>query len=165
MTARVATSRSARFAAIAVRAAYALVFIVNVRCAWGYIVDTSAYLPSFDASGEVAVVVLRGLGVAFLMWNATYPAVVWDPVRFRALGVVVLVQQVIGLVGESWIYGGIPAAYPALRETIRAFITFDGFGLAVMLLSMLWLGVALRRAQSSHNRSQTTLSSSPSSQR
>ena len=81
-----------------------------------------------------------------MMWNATYPAVVWDPVRFRSLAAVVLVQQVIGLVGESWIYAGISGAYPALQATIRAFISFDGFGLVVMLATFVWLEVERRRS-------------------
>lgn len=138
--------RRVRIAAVFARVAFALVFVVNVRCALGYIVDTAGFLPSFDASGEAGMVALRGIGVAFLMWNATYPAVIWDPVRFRSIAVVVLVQQVIGLVGEGWIYSGIPAAYPALQATIRAFISFDGFGLVIMLATFVWLEMERRRA-------------------
>ena len=138
--------RRVRIAADFMRLAYALVFVVNVRCALGYLVSTEAFLPSFDASGEAGLVALRGIGVAFLMWNATYPAVVWDPVRFRSLAAVVLVQQVIGLVGESWIYTGISGAYPELQATIRAFILFDGFGLVVMLVTFVWLEVERRRS-------------------
>ena len=141
-----APPRSVRVAAGFARLAYALVFAVNVRCALGYIADAQAFLPSFDASGEAGMVALRGIGVAFLMWNATYPAVGWDPVRFRSLAVVVLVQQAIGLVGEGWIYTGIPQGYEALRATIRAFIGFDGFGLAVMLVAFVWLEAARRRS-------------------
>lgn len=137
-------SPSVRVAANAVRLAYALVFVVNVHCALGYILNTQAFLPSFDASGEAGVVALRGIGVAFLMWNATYPAVIWNPLRFRALGVVVLVQQAIGLVGESWILVDIPAGYPALRATIQSFIAFDGFGLAIMLACFTGLCLATR---------------------
>ena len=137
--------RSIRIATNVARLAFALVFAVNVHCAVGYLIHTEAFLPSFDATGEAGIVALRGIGVAFLMWNATYPAVIWDPARFRALAFVVLVQQGIGLAGESWIYLGIPAEYPALMATIRAFIAFDGFGLAVMLASTVWLGVVLRR--------------------
>lgn len=134
-------SHSVRVAVNAVRLAYAFVFAVNVHCALGYILNTQAFLPSFDASGEVGMVALRGIGVAFLMWNATYPAVIWDPLRFRALGVVVLVQQVIGLVGEGWILMDIPAAYAALRSTIQSFVAFDGFGLAIMLACFVGLCV------------------------
>lgn len=55
---------------------------------------------------------VQGLGIAFLMWNATYPAVIASPLRFRAVAVIVLVQQAIGLAGESWLRFGCPPATP-----------------------------------------------------
>lgn len=145
-------SRSACIAADCTRLAFALVFLVNVRCAVGYLVNTEAFLASFDASGEAGIAALRGLGVTFLMWNATYPLVVWNPVRYRAVAVIVLVQQVIGLVGESWMYAGIPEEYSALAATIRAFVAFDGFGLVIMLATFVWLCAALRRGRPKNAR-------------
>ena len=48
-----------------------------------------------DAHGVVATVD-SGRGVAFLMWNCTYPLVIWKPQRHTTLAGVVLAQQVVG---------------------------------------------------------------------
>lgn len=79
------------------------------------------------------------------MWNATYPAVIVHPWRFRTLFVVVLVQQTIGLVGESLILASIPAGHNVLSGSILRFIVFDAAGLIVMASAF----VVLRRSKRS----------------
>ncbi len=88
---------------------------------------------------------VQGLGVAFLMWNATYPAVIVSPRRFRALGVVVIVQQFVGLVGETWILATLPAGHALLSASIERFIAFDALGLVLMAVSFGWLAASDRR--------------------
>ncbi|MEG0016112.1 MAG: hypothetical protein RR747_05990 [Gordonibacter sp.] len=134
-------------AAIAARVAVAAVFIVNVQCALSFVLQPAAFAGSFELAGagiagETAV---RGLGVAFLMWNATYPAVIASPRRFRALYVVVLVQQAIGLVGESMIRLGLPAGHAGLAASIDQFVAFDAAGLVFMAGTFAALLVADRR--------------------
>ena len=90
---------------------------------------------------------VRGLGVAFLMWNATYPAVIANPRRFRALYAVVLVQQAVGLAGESWILLSLPAGHAALAASIVRFIAFDAVGLVLMAAAFAWLALADRHAR------------------
>ncbi|HIW75985.1 hypothetical protein [Gordonibacter sp.] len=132
-------TRGQKAAAFAARVAVALVFVINVQCAVLYVVHPEAYVAGFELPGEEGVIAVRGLGVAFLMWNATYPAVIANPQRFRALYVVVLVQQVIGVVGESWIRLTLPANHAALAATINRFITFDAAGLILMTATFIIL--------------------------
>lgn len=127
------------------RLAFALVFVINVRCALGYVVYPAAHLGDFGLTGVAGEAALRGLGVAFLMWNATYPLAMANPVRYAPVAVIVLVQQTIGLVGETLIYATVPPEYSQMLAGIRAFIAFDAFGLLVMLLAFTRMVAVLRR--------------------
>lgn len=98
-----------RRAAWLARAAFLLVFAINVQCAASFVLWPDVYAPSFEVAGVPGAAAVQGLGIAFLMWNATYPAVIASPLRFRAVAVIVLVQQAIGLAGESWLRFGLPA--------------------------------------------------------
>ena len=69
-----------------VRVCFALVFAVNVQCALSYVLDPLAYVGGFELEGVAGEVAVRGLGVAFLMWNATYPAFICSPERCRDIG-------------------------------------------------------------------------------
>lgn len=131
--------RSARAAAVLVRIAFAIVFVVNVQCAASFVLQPDAYAPAYELSGTAGAVAVQGLGIAFLMWNATYPAVIASPLRFRAVAVIVLVQQAIGLAGESWLRFGLPAGHAALSASIERFILFDAAGLVLMAAAFGWL--------------------------
>ena len=132
---------SGRAAAWAVRLAFAFVFAANVQCALSFVLQPAAFAPAYELSGVAGSVAVQGLGVAFLMWNATYPAVIASPHRFRPLSIVVLVQQAIGLVGESWIRLSLPDGHTVLAANIERFIAFDAFGLVLMAAT---LGVYFR---------------------
>jgi hypothetical protein len=88
---------------------------------------------------------VRGIGVLFLMWNTTYPLVIWDPVKHRALAVVVLAQQAIGLIGETWMWLTLPPGHAPLRATGLRFILFDGLGLILMAAAFGLLMAGRRR--------------------
>ncbi|WP_217983506.1 hypothetical protein, partial [Staphylococcus nepalensis] len=124
---------------------FALVFAVNVHCALSFAVDPASYAGGFELTGVAGEAATRGMGVAFLMWNCTYPLVIWRPARHRALAGVVLAQQVVGLAGETAILAGLPADHAALAGGIMRFVAFDGFGLAVMAGAFAWLLLAERR--------------------
>lgn len=62
-----------------------------------------------------------------------------QPLRFRAVAVIVLVQQAIGLAGESWLRFGLPAGHAALSASIERFILFDAAGLVLMAAAFGWL--------------------------
>ena len=132
-----------RKAAWLARAAVFIVFCLNVMCAVQFIAEPAQYAAAYGLPAtQEAGALVAGLGVAFLMWNVTYPAVIVSPRRFRALYVVVLIQQLVGLVGESFIWwrlidaglgGGLMAA------GIMRFVLFDGGGLIVMLAAFIAL--------------------------
>lgn len=140
-------TRGQRAAGIAARVAVALVFAVNVQCAASFALWPEAFAAGFELADVPGAAAVRGLGVAFLMWNATYPPVIANPRRFRALFAVLLVQQVVGLTGESWILLSLPVGHAALAASIIRFIAFDAAGLMLMAAALSWLVLADRRAR------------------
>lgn len=117
------------------RAAVGFVFIVNLYCALLFILKPQNYIGGFELSGVPGKIIVQSFGILFLMWNATYPPVLIRPNAHRTLFAVILVQQLIGLVGETWLLLNLPAGHPALYETGLRFILFDSFGLLLMSLA------------------------------
>ncbi len=120
----------------AVRACFAFVFVVNVQCALGFALTPEAYMGAYELAGVPGRVAAQGIGVAFLMWNCTYPLVIWKPQRHTTLAGVVLAQQVVGLIGESAIRATLPAGHDLLASSINLFIAFDAAGLLLMGISL-----------------------------
>ena len=87
------------------RICFTIVFIVNIHCAISFIVDPGPYAWNFGLRGDSGNFAVCGLGIAFLMWNATYPVFIALPNRFKVVGGIVLAQQLIGLIGESLPFG------------------------------------------------------------
>ncbi len=114
------------------RAAVAFVFFFNVTCALAFILQPERYQGGFEVSGEPGTIAVQGFGILFLMWNATYPPVIFNPARQKTLFAVLLVQQAIGVAGETWLWLSLPPGHAALYETGLRFILFDGLGLALM---------------------------------
>lgn len=125
---RVRTRRAEWFA----RAVVAIVFAWNLDCALSFIAQPDRYAGSFELAGVPGEAAVRGLGIVFLMWNATYPLVIWRPRRHLALYAVVLAQQAVGLVGETWLLVTLPGGHDALVSSVMRFIAFDGAGLVLM---------------------------------
>lgn len=123
------------------RLAVAAVFAINVECALTFIVRPERYTGGFELAGVPGAAAVRGLGIAFLMWNATYPPVMWRPRRHLTLFGVVLAQQAIGLAGETWLLATLPAGHDTLAASVTRFIAFDGAGL--VLLAAAFLGLAM----------------------
>lgn len=139
-------TRQAKASVWAVRIAFAVVFFLNVQCAVQFILWPGSFAGSYELSGVAGEAAVRGLGIAFLMWNCTYPAVIIRPERFKALGVVVLVQQAIGLMGETLLSASLPGGHAILQGGISRFALFDGLGLVLMLATFIWMMVVLRQA-------------------
>lgn len=119
-------------AAWVARIAFCIVFVVNIQCALQFIINPYAFIGAYELTGDVGAIALAGLGVVFLMWNATYPLFIVRPDRYPVLGGVILAQQIIGLLGESYILATIPADHVTLAASIQRFISFDAFGLVIM---------------------------------
>lgn len=131
----------------AARLCFAFVFAVNVQCALGFVLTPEAYMGAYELAGVPGRVAAQGIGIAFLMWNCTYPAFIAAPRRFTALGIVVLVQQAVGLIGESFIRVTLPAGHELLTSSIDLFITFDAAGLVLMGASFAFLQIAKGRSE------------------
>lgn len=116
----------------ATRICFAFVFVVNVQCALGFAFTPEAYMGAYELTGVPGRVATQGIGIAFLMWNCTYPLAIWQPQRHKTLAGVVLAQQIVGLMGESLIRAALPAGHDLLASSIDLFITFDAVGLVLM---------------------------------
>ena len=140
-----ATASRERVVRWLVRIIFLAVFAVNVDCALAFIVNPAAHAGAYELSGVAGEAAVRGLGIAFLMWNVTYPAFILRPDRWPVLGWVILAQQLVGLVGESLLLAALPAGHDVLAAGVLRFIIFDGAGLVAMgAVFALWL--VLRRA-------------------
>ena len=123
------------------------VFAVNVYCALAFIIFPEKYLFAYELTGTAGAAAIQGIGVAFLMWNVTYPPVIVHPDRFRMLFIIVLVQQIVGLVGEVFILLTLPEGHGVLAGNIMRFIAFDAGGL-VLLFAGFFLSRKSRRPRS-----------------
>lgn len=142
-------SRRVTAATWAVRLCFTFVFVANVQCALGFALTPEAYMGAYELTGVPGRVGIQGIGIAFLMWNCTYPLVIWKPRQHRALTGVVLAQQIVGLIGESAIRATLPPGHDLLASSIDLFITFDAAGLVLMGASWGILLLLERRAQQS----------------
>lgn len=134
------------------RVCFAFVFVVNVQCALGFAFTPEAYMGTYELAGVPGRVAAQGIGIAFLMWNCTYPLVIWQPPRHKTLAGVVLAQQLVGLIGESLIRVTLPAGHDLLASSIDLFITFDAVGLVLMGASFAALLVACKRSEKQSGR-------------
>lgn len=122
------------------RIGFALVFAINVTCAIQFIAAPQGFVAAYELEGPPGIAAVQGMGICFLMWNATYPAFIVSPKRFRALGTVIIAQQAIGCIGEACILATLPAGYATLASSIVRFLLFDAAGLALMLVVFIvWL--------------------------
>ncbi|CAG0947911.1 hypothetical protein ANRL1_04700 [Anaerolineae bacterium] len=121
-----------RFSLWLARIAVGIVFAVNVWCALVFIFDPGSYVGGFELNGLPGRIIIQGFGILFLMWNATYPPVIFDPRTQRTLFVIILIQQAIGVIGETWLWLSLPSGHSALAATALRFIVFDGIGLIAM---------------------------------
>lgn len=126
------------------RLAVLLVFVLNVQCALQFLLAPAKFAGAYELSGPAGEAAVAGLGVAFLMWNATYPPVIFAPARNRKLFLVVLVQQLIGVLGETVILMRLPEGHGQLASSILRFIAFDGGGLVLMAAAYFLLRRAAR---------------------
>jgi hypothetical protein len=130
------------------RLAVGTVFAANLACAAAFITRPETYAGAFELTGIPGAVAVRGIGILFLMWNATYPLVLLSPSRHRPLFGVILVQQAVGVVGETWMLLSLPAGHAALRRTGLRFIAFDFGGLILMAIAYHLLSASAPRTLS-----------------
>jgi hypothetical protein len=115
-----------------------VVFLLNVSCALTFLLCPDNYAPSFELTGVQGRIMVQAMGILFLMWNTTYPPVLIHPGRYRTLFAIVLVQQAIGVLGETLLLASLPTGHPELWTSGVRFIVIDGLGLLGMGI-LFWL--------------------------
>lgn len=113
-----------------------IVFLWNVQCGIVFLLWPENYAPGFELPGAPGEAAIQGLGVLFLMWNVPYAVALWNPLRQRVSLMEATAMQGIGLLGETWIYASLPAAYALARASIARFILFDALGLVLLILAL-----------------------------
>jgi len=120
----------------AARVAVGLVLVSNLSAAIPYLLHPDRYAAAFELTGVAGAAMVRGLGILFVMWSAAYLPLIAHPDRHRVLFGVIVVQQVVGLVGETWILASLLPGHAALTASGLRFIAFDGAGLVLLLLAL-----------------------------
>jgi hypothetical protein len=114
-----------------IRLLIALVFASNILCAIQFLVNPSSYIQQFDQIGEAGIVVIRSLGILFIMWNVPYAIAVYHPYRYPIALTSALLMQLIGFIGETWIYFSIQNLVNT-KSSIMRFMIFDFAGLLLL---------------------------------
>ena len=112
-----------------------VVLFINVQSALAFFFNPGIYAPWYELQGTVGDATIRGFGVLFLMWNIPYFFALIHPQKYRISLIEAIAMQAIGLFGESFILGTLPAEHAILRGSILRFIAFDGGGLVALILA------------------------------
>jgi len=115
-----------------------IVLVFNVQCAVLFLAAPSMFAPGFALDGLPGDVMVRGMGILFLMWNIPYIFALTNPRKRRISLVEAILMQSVGLVGETFLLLGLPPGSLTLHATGMRFILFDGAGL-LLLLTALWV--------------------------
>ncbi len=122
------------------RALIAPVLLWNLSAALPFVADPASYAPAFELQGVPGLILVRSLGLLFLMWNVPYVPALLDPLRHRVCVSVILAQQALGWAGEVAMAFTLPAGHTALFETGLRFILFDSAGLVLLALASISVG-------------------------
>jgi hypothetical protein len=109
----------------------ALVFTSNILCAIQFLGNPAGYIQQFDLVGEAGTVVIRSLGILFIMWNVPYAIALYNPYRYSVALISALLMQLIGFFGETWIYFSIQSL-TYTKSSIMRFMFFDFAGLVLL---------------------------------
>ena len=119
------------------RAALMAVLLANLSAAVPYVACPADYATAYELTGTPGEVIVRGLGILFLMWAVPFIPAILQPTRNRVAFTCVLAMQVIGLAGESLMMATLPPGHDTLSATGWRFIAFDGTGLVLLSFSYL----------------------------
>jgi len=119
--------------------------LVAAVCGWNLSAALPMILRPTDMAGSFAVaacgrggmIMVQGLGVAFLMWQVPFVPTVWDPRHNRVTFLCLIVMQMVGLAGETLMLASLSEGSPALRATGLRFVAFDGAGLILLIVGYL----------------------------
>lgn len=127
-------SRNEKVKSITAGVLYGAVLISNLICIVAFLVRPEDFINSYEVNGaKGAVAAIQGFGVTFAMWNVTYPFFIFRPRKDRILGLVIILQQIVGLVGELYIKSQLDASMTRLASSITRFVWFDAGGLVLLV--------------------------------
>jgi hypothetical protein len=110
----------------------------NLQAALAFILWPERFMHGFELTGVPGAAAVRGTGILFAMWNVPYLVALWNPVKYRLVLGIVIMMQLVGLIGESFILFTLPDGHALLSTSITRFIIFDGGGL-ILLLAAFWI--------------------------
>ena len=114
------------------RATLTVVLLANLSAAIPYVARPADYAAAYELTGTPGEVIVRGLGILFLMWAVPFIPAILQPTGNRVAFTCVLAMQIIGLAGESLMMATLPPGHDTLSATGWRFIAFDGAGLVLL---------------------------------
>jgi hypothetical protein len=120
------------------RLAIALVFLWNIQCAFAFLFWPSRFTLSFELPHAQGEVIVRGVGLLFLMWNIPCAVALTQPLRHQVSLYEATAIQTIGVLGESLILHSLPTGHQIIHASLVRFLIFDIAGLVLLLLAV-WL--------------------------
>jgi hypothetical protein len=120
------------------RSLIGLVLFFNLECALLFLWSPQDYAAGFGVQGTAGNLIVRSVGLLFVMWNVPYLVAFLQPVKHRIALIEAVAMQSIGLVGETILYLTLAPGLAAVSSTLSRFIWFDGFGLLCLGIA-LWL--------------------------
>lgn len=127
-----------------------LIFVVtflNLQCAVQFLASPGSYAPGFELSGDVGNAMIRSMGLLFIMWNVPYVAALIHPIKHKISLIEAVVMQGIGVVGETALLLALPGSHPVLESSVVRFINFDGSGLFFLILALMLVLWAPKKAK------------------
>ncbi|KPL07313.1 hypothetical protein AMJ86_04725 [bacterium SM23_57] len=122
-----------------------VVMVINVQSAIAFLMDPVRYAPAYELIGIPGKAAIQGFGILFMMWNVPYAVAFFNPFRHRISLYEADIMQLIGLIGETFIYIGLPPGNLILKDSLLRFMIFDGLGLLVLLLATIIVRVNYQR--------------------
>ena len=112
------------------------VLFMNLQCAFLFLIAPASFALGFELDGSSGSLMVRSMGILFIMWNIPYGSAFIEPLKHRISLVESVLMQAIGLAGECLLLATLPTGHAVLRETAARFIWFDGGGLLLLLLAL-----------------------------
>jgi hypothetical protein len=113
-----------------------LVLLDNLQAAVFFIIKPDGFAAAFDLAGPAGMAAMRSIGILFLMWCVPYTFAAVHPIRFRISLIEACLMQAIGILGESFLVGNLPAELVNTPSSLGRFIIFDAAGLILLLIAL-----------------------------
>jgi hypothetical protein len=113
-----------------------LVLLDNLQASVFFITKPDGFAAAFDLAGPAGMAAMRSTGILFLMWCVPYAFATVHPIRFRISLIEACIMQAIGILGESFLLGKLPAEMVKTPSSLGRFIIFDAAGLILLLIAL-----------------------------